>query len=1319
MFTVARAALLFVVAVGFGSGLHAHSVTTPPLPVVPPPAGSGCLSSTPPADPLPASGWTFFPASCTWGAGTNWSVGGGPGAVWQQQGEMSSQPTGHHSQPAVDYNVAFANAPLQPPLTVNFTWVWHHMWGGVGLVFRAHGTADYYEVSFPAVGQAQRSEMVWVLVSRVRTAQGWREGLHFSLLPGVASEPGLRHRTRVDLGVSELVVTVDDRAIVRVPLPADPGPFRVGASSYTLSDVFGLAFKSPSFPPAGTLSNFSVAGTPPTAMSTPATPFAWTTARMASSEVHAANATTGKTGLLPTSPWGVGQAVRVSRGGVARERLRDVFMINGGQLLHTVDGLSLVPCSVVEGALGTCSNSTSTDIPPIVAAGILASAEVNDGGLVQLTVFTMDMNAPSSPLPSFPQGKGTYCINGCVKSAGWLRILRSSSLDSGRSWVTDPQAVWSHRFAGHGTVWNPNGTATGAAGGDFVAVLPSQILQLRSGKLLFMFEVNTLATESGWSGAGGSFLEQPPPGGVMYSLSSSDLGGASWTSLANLDGPPYITTPPTGVDTSPVLWVAEGRGQFGSEIAATELANGNILAFIRPHYSPYMIEALSKTGGAEWTPLAKGHFPMYACGTAAVTTANGAVLVGGRFPGTGLQVSWDNAMSFRTFTIDSAGHGQGTMVEIAPNIVLYIYGGPHLRQQLIRVRTDPDEITPVSKLEADELMAKVHAPTNDIVLTATSHHPSTAELRMDQLNLSDAGWDFLGSSWSVSSSANGTALTAPTNNEDNFAFHRSAVLQGSWRADFEFQWQYFFTTAGFIFGAENSSSFFQLDFPWNSGGPMDAKPEYMYASLSRVRGQAGWREQGTLQLLHGVSCNPQLWHNVAVEVDARTANVTVVTMTIDGRNRVHFTFPEHWPAPSGFVGLATYSTLGKEKRARFRNFRVAGKQRVTNQIELSPQLPMAAGRAPAPAKVDAGFSPTGVGNIVSNGNTMFVTNCGASSAAGSPVQQCWLLRAPITRVMPVWSRDPVPLPQEWITPVTDHGIALRGTRRQLEAYFVQPPTMKAGQRIFRVGRSSSSDGKRWSAAQTVWSSEDAQLPPPGAPSSDKFTWTDFEALGSCQLLELRHTASGTPELLMFLQLTTNATSITRADDTGVKVFTRPAPPGTQSFTVRSTTGLSWSADMAPLNGAPCCWDMVNKGQSQISATELNDGRVLAMLRPDTWEESMWEVWSDVPGVSWGPLARGHFPMYASPDAMLTTAAGVLLIGGRFPAMSVQASWDNGKTWTFFNVDTQFYGYGAMFEVAPAVVVFMYGGELDAEACGCTPSLRQVLFRVEADRIVAL
>jgi hypothetical protein len=45
------------------------------------------------------------------------------------------------------------------------------------------------------------------------------------------------------------------------------------------------------------------------------------------------------------------------------------------------------------------------------------------------------------------------------------------------------------------------------------------------------------------------------------------------------------------------------------------------------------------------------------------------------------------------------------------------------------------------------------------------------------------------------------------------------------------------------------------------------------------------------------------------------------------------------------------------------------------------------------------------------------------------------------------------------------------------------------------------------------------------------------------------------------------------------------------------SGQSFSKDMAPLNGAPCCGQMVNKEQSQISATQLHDGRIVAMLRP--------------------------------------------------------------------------------------------------------------------------
>ena len=68
----------------------------------------------------------------------------------------------------------------------------------------------------------------------------------------------------------------------------------------------------------------------------------------------------------------------------------------------------------------------------------------------------------------------------------------------------------------------------------------------------------------------------------------------------------------------------------------------------------------------------------------------------------------------------------------------------------------------------------------------------------------------------------------------------------------------------------------------------------------------------------------------------------------------------------------------------------------------------------------------------------------------------------------------------------------------------------AGQRIFRVGRATSTDGKEWSTTQTVWSSDGARLPP-SPPNTDGLHLTDFATLGSCQLLELRHrsTASGT------------------------------------------------------------------------------------------------------------------------------------------------------------------------------------------------------------------
>jgi hypothetical protein len=109
--------------------------------------------------------------------------------------------------------------------------------------------AEWLDCPVPPCGT-----QVWLLVSRVRTAQGWREGVHFSLLPAVASEPGLPHRTRVEVLADALVVTVDKRARVRVPLPADARPSRVGVSSYTCADI--------EYHPGGRIANLSVAGAP-------------------------------------------------------------------------------------------------------------------------------------------------------------------------------------------------------------------------------------------------------------------------------------------------------------------------------------------------------------------------------------------------------------------------------------------------------------------------------------------------------------------------------------------------------------------------------------------------------------------------------------------------------------------------------------------------------------------------------------------------------------------------------------------------------------------------------------------------------------------------------------------------------------------------------------------------------------------------------------------------------------------------------------------------------------------------------------------------
>ena len=97
------------------------------------------------------------------------------------------------------------------------------------------------------------------------------------------------------------------------------------------------------------------------------------------------------------------------------------------------------------------------------------------------------------------------------------------------------------------------------------------------------------------------------------------------------------------------------------------------------------------------------------------------------------------------------------------------------------------------------------------------------------------------------------------------------------------------------------------------------------------------------------------------------------------------------------------------------------------------------------------------------------------------------------------------------------------------------------------------------------------------------------------------------------------------------------------------------------------------------------------------------------------MARGRFHLKASVHAILTTASGVTLIGGRFPQLSVQATWDDGVTWQLTSIDAAFEGYGAMAEVEVDTVLFVYGGLLcgpNTAAARCERQLRYQVLRVE-------
>ena len=66
------------------------------------------------------------------------------------------------------------------------------------------------------------------------------------------------------------------------------------------------------------------------------------------------------------------------------------------------------------------------------------------------------------------------------------------------------------------------------------------------------------------------------------------------------------------------------------------------------------------------------------------------VLIGGRFPGRSIQLSRDSGLSWEFYQIGTGTWVNGGMLEIEPDVVLFVYGGPQSPKQL---RYDISRIT--------------------------------------------------------------------------------------------------------------------------------------------------------------------------------------------------------------------------------------------------------------------------------------------------------------------------------------------------------------------------------------------------------------------------------------------------------------------------------------------------------------------------------------------------------------------------------------------------------------------------------------------------
>jgi hypothetical protein len=416
-----------------------------------------------------------------------------------------------------------------------------------------------------------------------------------------------------------------------------------------------------------------------------------------------------------------------------------------------------------------------------------------------------------------------------------------------------------------------------------------------------------------------------------------------------------------------------------------------------------------------------------------------------------------------------------------------------------------------------------------------------------------------------------------------------------------------------------------------------------------------------MEMVHGVSSRAGIWHTARLSVRGNLIRAWV------DRRPVSAVTDATYPRP-GFVGLSTYCSQGGAKSS-FRNLRVRGAAADAPPWDASPQ--------PVRNWVVVDKGPTmGLGEIVRTAEgELLATSSRHQQDAGANLRSADNGRTwAVGRLLPE-------LNIRW-------GERITKPDGRIESYY--PP---AGQIPCPVFKAVSDDhGRTWSDPRQV-----AEIAYP----DDK----PIDGIGASGLLQLR---DGT--LVLFFSAVT-ARESTIIDG---QFYYTPRTPGNvlinSSACIRSTDGGETWSDPINLDGPPYEGHWMVKGRpSEISSVQTGDGSILTLARPfhSPW---MWESWSSDSGRTWTPQTRGPFPMYACTRAIVCTTAGAILIGGRFPGLAVQVSRDGGMSWTCHRIDTCSWANGAMIEVEPDVVAFLYGGK--DNLCG-------QLLRVTSDDLVPL